>query len=145
MFLHVREPRRPSDLARWSGELDRLVQNIWPATSPGARRRNFAFEVVPDEHGVRLRANVPGLDASAITVSVEGRALTISGCRQAEQRQNGSYRMRERVFGSFSHTFHLAEDLDVDAIDASCRDGVLTVHVPKRAQAQPRQIEIKVS
>ncbi len=144
-MLHVREPRTSVGPAWWGGEVDRLLQSVWSTPLAASRRRNFAFEVLSDEQGVTLCANVPGLDASAISVSAEGPTLTISGTRPAEHRQGGSYRLRERAFGTFTQTFHLSNDLDTGTIDANCRDGVLTVRIAKRVVAPTRTIEIKVS
>lgn len=144
MLLNVRQPRLP-DPAWWSGEVDRLLQSVWSTPPAASRRRNFAFEVLSDPKGVTLCANVPGLDAAAIGVSVEGRTLTVSGTRPAEHRQDGNYQLRERVFGSFSQTFHLSDDLDAGTVQASCRDGILTIHIAKRAATGKRTIEIKVS
>jgi HSP20 family protein len=122
-----------------------LLQSVWSTPPAASRRRNFAFEIVSDAQGVTLCANVPGLEASAISVAAEGATLTISGTRSTEHREGGNYRLRERVFGAFSQTFHLSEDLDTGAIEASCRDGVLTVRVAKRTVSPQRTIEIKVS
>lgn len=142
-MLHVREPQTAT--LRQPTSVEPAVQRFWSAPTRTLRCRNFAFEVIPDATGVTICANVPGLDASAVRVSVEGPVLTISGARQSQARQRGAYQLRERVFGSFSHTFHLADDLEPGGIEASCHDGVLTIRVPKRAQSEPRQIKINVA
>lgn len=144
-MLHVREPRTAVESGWWGADVDRLLQSVWSTPPAASPRRNFAFEILSDAQGVTLCANVPGLEASAISVSAEGPTLTISGTRSTEHRQGGSYRLRERAFGAFSQTFHLSDDLDTGAIEASCRDGVLTVRIAKRAVPPQRTIEIKVS
>ena len=145
-MLHVREPRTPAAWPGWwSGEVDRLLNSVWSTPPAASSRRNFAFEVLSDAQGVTLCANVPGLEASAIDVSADGAKLTISGSRPTEQRKGGNYRLRERMFGTFSQTFHLSDDLDTNSIEASCRNGVLTVRIPKRSVPSPRTIQINVS
>ena len=53
--------------------------------------------------------------------------------------------MRERAYGKFSQKLHLSDDLDAEAISAEAKHGVLTLRIPKRPEAKPRQIEVKVS
>ena len=86
-----------------------------------------------------------GVDPAAIAISAEGRTLTIRAERAPEERQNGTYQVRERAYGAFSRTLRLSDDLDVDGISAEARHGVLTVRIPKRAEAKPRQIAVTVS
>lgn len=143
MLVHVRD-RRPTHSA-WG--LQREVDDVF--------RRAFGFdravtpssalEVQPDADGVTVRAELPGVDPAAITIGVEGRTLTIKAERSAEKRETGAYQLRERSYGAFSHSFRLSDDLDAEAVSAEAKHGVLTVRVPKRPEAKPRQIEVKVS
>ena len=145
MLVHVRD-RRPARAA-WS--LQRDVDDVFRRAFGFDRLTNTpaaaAMEVVPDADGVTLRAELAGVEPSAIAIGVEGRTLTIKAERKTEKRENGSYQLRERAYGSFSHAFRLADDLDAEAISAEARHGVLTVRIPKRPEAKPRQIEVKVS
>jgi HSP20 family protein len=144
MLLHVREHRPSHDPFAWSRDVDRVLSSFF-APPPRARRRpTSAFVVARDENGVTLTAEVPGVDPSAIAVHVEGRTLTVSGKREPEPRRDGHYRLRERSFGAFSETFQLGDQLDAAAIDATCRHGVLTIRIPNRIEAKPRQIEVTV-
>lgn len=145
MLVQVRD-RRP---ARAAFSLQREVDDVfrrafgfdWPAAAPAAS----ALEVLPDADGVTVRAELPGVEPSAIGINVEGRTLTIKAERTTEKRENGAYQVRERAYGSFSHAFQLSDDLDAEAISAEAKHGVLTLRIPKRAEAKPRQIEVKVS
>jgi HSP20 family protein len=143
MLVHVRD-RRPT--AAWS--LQRDVDEVFrrafgfdrQVSAPAA-----ALEVLPDADGVTLRAELPGVDPAAIAIGVEGRILTIKAERNAEKRESGAYQLRERAYGAFSQAFRLSDDLDAEAVNAEAKHGVLTVRIAKRAEAKPRQIEVKVS
>lgn len=136
--------RRPTPTWNLEREVDSIFQRAfgldWPSAPAGS-----AFEVLPDADGVTVRAELPGVDPAAVAITVEGRALTISAERKGEEHQSGAYRLRERAYGQFSRTLRLADDLDADNISADAKHGVLTVRIPKRAEAKPRQIEVKVA
>jgi HSP20 family protein len=145
MLVHVRE-RQPRDVF-WTldRDVDRLFRSFWSDVGVQPRGASFRYEITPDAEGATIRAEVPGVAPAAIKIAVDGRTLTISGERTEEKRTEGRYRVRERNYGKFSRSFELTDDLDGNAIDASCRDGVLTVRIPKRPEAKPRQIEVKTS
>ena len=103
------------------------------------------INVFADKEGFVARAEVPGVAAASIGVRVESRTLTISGERLPESRTNGSFHRRERRCGKFSRSLQLPEDLDTERATAECRNGLLTVCIPKRPEAKPRQIQIQAS
>jgi len=87
---------------------------------------------------------LPGVDEKDLDVAVHNGLLTVSGSRQAEERKEGeSYALYERQFGSFSRSFALPDMADGDRIDASLKNGILMLTIPKKAEAKPRKIEIK--
>jgi HSP20 family protein len=145
MLVHVRE-RHPHDVF-WGldRDIDRLFRSFWSDRGVPAGSGGFRYDVTPDADGATIRAEVPGVEPSAIKIDVDGRTLTISGERAEEKRTEGRYRVRERRFGKFSRSFELTDDLDASNIDASSHDGVLTVRIAKRPEAKPRQIEVKAS
>jgi len=145
MLVHVRERHPRDDFSGLERDVDRIFRSFWSELGVPARSASFGYAVTPDAEGVTLRAEVPGVEPSAINIAVDGRTLTISGERTGEKRTDGQYRLRERSYGKFSRTFDLTDDLDANAIDASCREGVLTMRIPKRPEAKPRQIEVKTS
>lgn len=95
-----------------------------------------------DRDGVVLRAEVPGVEPSSIDVSIQRNTLHISGERPVKARDKGSYHRRERRFGKFSRSFQLPQDLDPEKASAECRNGVLTLRIPRREEAKPRQVRI---
>jgi HSP20 family protein len=145
MLTQVRERRPLFDFWGLESDVDRIFGSVLAEGNLPTRSASFGFEVTPEKDKVVIRAEVPGVDPSAIKISVNDDVLTVSGERAAQKRSEGRYQLRERSYGTFSRSFHLSEELDSSAIEAECRDGVLTVRVPKRPEAQPRQIAVKTS
>ncbi len=82
------------------------------------------------------------MEPADVDVSVEDRVLTISGERKAPKREEGSHHRRECRFGRFSRSVQLPADLDTQEATAECRNGLLTVTVPKRAETKPRHVKV---
>lgn len=94
--------------------------------------------------GYVITADMPGVKEDDIDVHVEEGRLTISGARhETKERDDETFHIAERHFGTFTRTFVLPREADLDKIEAKLERGVLTVTVPKRADAKPRKIEIK--
>ena len=101
------------------------------------------FDVEEVKDAYILKADLPGLTESDVDVTVMGNALTISGKREAEQEREGQrYYAIERGYGAFSRTFSLPEGANLDDLSANLKNGVLTLHVPKRPEVQPRKISL---
>lgn len=101
--------------------------------------------VFSDRDGYVVRLEVPGVDPANLTIETHGRTLTVSGKRESTPVAGGSYHRRERSEGQFSRSIQLPQDLDVDRAEASCKHGLLTIRVPKREEAKPRQINVKAA
>lgn len=103
-----------------------------------------AFEVKETNDSFVLRADIPGVEEKDLDIAVHNNVLTVSGSRQAEERKDGeSYALYERQYGSFSRSFALPDMADGDRIEANLANGVLTLSIAKKAEAQPRKIAIK--
>lgn len=97
------------------------------------------------EYGDRfvLKFDVPGVNASAIEITLDKGVLTISGERPAEATASDVERSRrERPHGRFHRRFTLPDTVDASAVRANGRDGILEVTIPKQPKAQPRRIEV---
>ena len=91
-----------------------------------------------------VTAEAPGVDAKDIELTVVENSLTIGGKRNGEPSGNDlRYYRRERFSGQFSRTISLAEKVNPDAVKASCKNGILTVELPKAEAVKPRSIQIK--
>jgi HSP20 family protein len=98
-----------------------------------------------DDHEVVLKAELPDLTREDINLTFENGVLTITGERKEEQDvRRESYRRNERHYGSFSRSFTLPNTIDASRIKAAYKDGVLTVRLPQREEAKPKQINVSV-
>jgi HSP20 family protein len=92
-----------------------------------------------------MKLEVPGLAQDQIQIEAAGQTLTISGQRQPATPANGSFHRRERSRGEFSRSVQLPADLDLSRTEASLKNGVLTLSIPKREEAKPRQISVRAA
>lgn len=103
-----------------------------------------AFEVKETADAFVLRADLPGVLEADLDIAVHNNVLAITGRRQTEERKEGeSFALYERQFGSFSRSFSLPDSADAEKLDANLSNGVLSVTIAKKAQAQPRKIALK--
>jgi HSP20 family protein len=99
-----------------------------------------------DQHEIVLKAELPGIPREDIDIRVENNLLTVRGERKREQEtKQESYHRVERVYGAFSRSFTLPSTVNTEKVSAEFRDGVLTVVLPAREEAKPRQIQVKVN
>jgi HSP20 family protein len=126
-------------------EIDRVFDAFFGQTDQG-RRWVPPMDLVEAEDHFVLKADLPGLAEQDVNIEVQDGTLTISGERKAEheQRERGWYRI-ERSFGSFNRSLTLPDGVDPDGIDASFKDGVLEISIPKPAERKPRRISISSS
>ena len=96
------------------------------------------------EHEFVLKAELPELTREDISVTFENNVLTLSGERKsAYDADSGTLHRSERQYGSFSRSFTLPPTVDGNRISASYKDGVLTVRLPQREEAKPKQIQVE--
>jgi len=104
-----------------------------------------AVDVRETKEAVEIQAELPGIDPKDVNVSVEGGVLTIKGSRQFEKATEGeTYHRVERAYGSFERSFTLPTNVDPEKINAAFRQGLLHLTLPKREEAKPKAISIKV-
>ncbi len=95
------------------------------------------------EHEVVLKAELPEMKREEITVTFENNVLTLTGERKfQEEARKDSYQRMERHYGSFSRSFTLPATIDAARISATYKDGVLTIKLPQREEAKPKQIAV---
>jgi len=104
-------------------------------------------DIEEDADKYLIRADLPGVDKDNIDVKLENGVLSIRGEKrsQSETGEGTRHHRRERFHGTFARSFTLPEAVRADAIDASYRDGVLSLSIPKAEEAKPKAIDIKVS
>jgi HSP20 family protein len=118
-----------------------------PSSIRAAGRGAFpAINMGTTEHAVEIYAFAPGLDPSRIDVSVDKGLLTITGERASDlpaESDKVSIFAAERFAGAFRRVVSLPEDVDTAQVDATYRNGVLKIVVPKREASRPKRIEVK--
>ena len=135
------------ELERMRRQMDRLTEGI----TRGLWREPVAgvfplMNITEDKDNYFVRAELPGLNANDLEISVTGDTLSISGERKVPvEDEKARYHRREREAGKFSRIVSLPAQIDAAKVEARCTDGVLTVTLPKAEAAKPKQIAVKAS
>ena len=104
-----------------------------------------AVDIFETENELVLKADVPDVDLKDIEVRVENQTLTIRGERKFEQEQNAKgYHRIERSYGAFVRSFAVPSTVDTEKVNAVYKNGVLSVSLPKKEAAKPRQVKVEV-
>jgi len=118
-----------------------------PSTGANASLWYPRVDLQEHDQAFVLVADLPGMQQDDINISVENNLLTLQGKRlvehTAENGQNDYAHYRERAFGTFCRRFTLGAAVDADHITATYKAGVLEVHIPKTAAAQPKRIAVQ--
>jgi len=128
----------------------RRMFNVEPASRA---ETSFSFaapsvDVAEDDKTFRITAELPGLEAKDVEVSISGDMLVLKGEKeQKKEEKNENYYMSERAYGSFERAFALPDGVDRDKVAANLAKGVLTITLPKTAEAQKpaQKIEVKAA
>ncbi len=144
-------------LVRWEpfGDIDTLFSRMaprfasWPrsALSGDGGKLEWApsADISETEKEYLIRAELPAVKKEDVKVTVDGGMLIIVGERkQKKEEKNEKFHRVESLYGSFTRQFSLPENVDANSIRCETQDGVLTVHIPKKAVEKAKQIEIKV-
>jgi len=127
--------------------LSRLFQDYAPRGEQDLTAGNFVppVDIYEDEQGITVKAELPGIDPKDVDVQVENNVLTIKGERKLEREEKEeNFHRIERRYGSFVRSFTLPPTVDTDTVKADYENGVLKVHLAKRAEAKPKQIKVNV-
>jgi HSP20 family protein len=105
-----------------------------------------AVDIIENERGIVIRAELPGIDPKDVAVTINNNVLTLKGERHVERdaKKENFHRM-ERAYGVFARSFALPEHGDAAKVTADFKDGLLTVTLPRSDAAKPRAIEIKAA
>jgi HSP20 family protein len=133
-------------LNRLRDEMDQLFENFfgpmatWSPLTGGAR--TFPpLNIWEDDNNLYAEAELPGMTMDDLEVYVVGNELTIMGERKGSQ--DGNFHRRERPIGAFLRTVTLPMPIDANRVEATLRDGVLMITMPKSEIAKPRKIQVK--
>jgi HSP20 family protein len=128
-------------------QINRLFNETFDRSSGEANLTTWApaVDIYETEHELVVKADLPDVKPEDLDIRVENNILTIRGERKFEKKVNEDNYLRvERSYGSFSRSFSLANTVNTEAIKADYKDGVLTLVIPKREEAKPKQIKVNV-
>ncbi len=144
-------------LTQWNPfrEMEALQSRVLRALHPssnasGGETRGLTdwtpvVDISEDDNEYLVHAEIPEIPRDQVNINVENGQLTFTGSRSFEEEsKDRKYHRVERAYGSFSRTFSLPDDVDVERIHAEYKDGMLKIHMPKSENARPRRIEVKV-
>ena len=146
-------------LTRWEpfgdvrGEMNRLhdeMNRLFGRRGDGARPLSAAtfppLNLWEDEENLYVEAELPGFDLHDLEMFVTGaNQLSVKGERSQPQLRDGTWHRQERRYGSFSRLMDLPGAVDSEKVTAELKNGVLTITLPKKEEAKPRRIEVKVN
>jgi len=128
-------------------QINRLFSDVFERPGDESNLTSWApaVDIFETEHELVVKADLPDIDPKDLDIRVENNILSIRGERKFESKVSEDKYLRvERAYGSFSRSFSLANTVDSEAIKADYQNGVLTLTVPKREEAKPKQIKVNV-
>jgi HSP20 family protein len=142
-----------NNLNRWEGnrtqdQFGRIFSELFERAGQDSNLTTWApaVDIFENEHELVVKADLPDVDAKDLDIRVENNLLTIRGERKFVKKSNeGSYLRVERAYGSFARSFSLANTVNSEAIKADYQNGVLSLTLPKREEAKPKQIKVNVA
>jgi HSP20 family protein len=130
--------RTMRELFRWDPF---TAASPWPL--PAAASFAPDFDVKETEESFVFTADLPGVADKDLQVQLSDNRLSVAGRRESEKtEQHETFYASERNYGSFTRTFILPEGVDADKAHAQLKNGVLSIAIPKRSEAQPRKINV---
>jgi len=136
MTLYFRNPELIAESRR------RMLRKIMDETYNTDRVLSFPLEMKATENDYTLKAMLPGLSAEEINIRYEDSVLTIDGEYTSISEEGKECLFSEMPVGRFSRSIEIKEPIVVDKIEASMKDGILTILIPKAEEAKPKMIRI---
>lgn len=128
---------------QFNNEINRFFSGMPRQAANQERAWVPAVDIREEEQRFVLSADIPGVDRANVDVTLENGVLTIKGERHAEKQETGEdFHRRERVHGTFLRQFSLPDTVNADSINATVKDGVLVIEIPKHAKPEPRKITV---
>ena len=128
-----------SILSQFGDEINRLFENRYSSVTEWSP----AVDIKETEKEYVIHADLPGVDAKDIDVTLEDGVLSIRGERSwSNEKDNESYKRVERAYGSFYRRFSLPDTADAEQVRANSNNGVLQIVIPKQKKALPRKIQV---
>ena len=148
----VRYPRRNDftffnpfrELDEMRRRMDWLFNNYFDGQARGLASGVYpSVNLSEKDEQVILRAEIPGIKAEELEISVEGKSVSLSGQRKKESPEGARFHRSERGFGKFHKAITLPYEIDAEKVSSRLEHGILTVVLPKAEHAKPRKIQIQ--
>lgn len=142
-------PWRPFEFEKMRREMDRLWDSFFEG-KPARRAREEgewlpSLDVSETKGDLVVKAELPGIDPKDIDISLNEGVLTIKGeKKQEKEEKEEGYHLIERSYGSFTRSIRLPQEVQSEKINASYKNGVLKITLPKSEEAKKKEIKIKV-
>lgn len=146
MALLSLNQRNRGELARLHHEMDDLFDGFFRGLDRpfGSHKAWPAIDVAEKDDAILVRAEVPGCKADDVDISVYNNTLTISGeKKETREEKDKGYYYCESSYGSFRRDVTLPAEVDTAKVEATCKDGVLNITLPKAARSKAVKVQIK--
>lgn len=145
MTTMIRMPRAPFD----SFALDPFFRGLFEltedaATPAPARTWYPALDLVDETDRLVVNVEIPGMDVKDVHVTLQDDVLTVRGERKLETSEKSKVLKREQVYGAWSRTVELPYRVQIDRVKASCKNGVMTITLPKAEEHLGRSIPVEI-
>lgn len=135
-----------ADLAATKEHFNRLVgrDDFWD-TEVATARGNWVptVDIIEGDHELTVKAELPGIEAKDVAVTIDNNVLTLRGERRIEKEvKKENYHRMERAYGTFARSFALPAFVDAESVKAEFKNGLLTVTVPKKENARTRAVAV---
>lgn len=125
--------------------IDRFFGEFAPVAVGGRKELLPEFDLSETEEYIVLKADLAGIDAKNLDINLTDNVLVVKGERKEDREEKSEcFHQVERRFGTFTRSFTLPGDVKADGIEATYKDGVLRLTIPKAETAKPKKIEVKV-
>lgn len=131
-----------------TNRLNRLFgrDDIWADEGHAGAVWAPAVDIVENDNDITIKAELPGVDAKDVSISLDNNVLTLRGERNSEKEVNReNYHRMERACGAFSRSFALPASIDGDRVTADFRNGLLSITLPKKESSKGRTIQINAA
>lgn len=126
-------------------DLARFVNNFMAEPEYDRQLLGFPLDVIENDKEYLVKASLAGFDPEKLEITYDNNVLSIKGevNEEIEDSSEGKYHVREMRSGSFFRSISMPQQVDQSAISADSDNGILTVHLPKKPEVQPRKVEVK--
>lgn len=135
-----------ADLFNMQKDMNRMLSSVWGNdTDLGSVHGWYpAVDIAETKDDFQVKVEIPGMNKDDLKIKLQENVLTVQGeKKQEKETKEQNYHRMERSYGSFCRSFRLTSPVRQDKIDASYKDGVLSINLPKAEEAKTKEIEIK--